>query len=438
MTVGLGPAPAGASVIAESGQAVLAAPVSNTTQGDNESNTLIHFFAEQTGLTLPSALPVDITPPATFPADYQGVSQLTPGTLPAGTRVDSYFLYSDPIGQPLIPVSYSATVTFSTPILGLIVTAGTLAATDAEVGAPGTTYSTNKDTGLEASDQVELVGPDTLHLHFETFVDTDDVRVITAASNPAIAGAGATSQYTEVASDGGIFNFGSDFYGSEGGRRLDKPMVGGAQASGRPGYWTVASDGGVFAFGAAPFEGSMGGHVLDSPIVGMASTADGRGYWLVAADGGVFSFGNARFHGSLGRKKLDSPIVGMAPTPDGDGYWLVAADGGVFSFGNAVSHGSAGSLRLVKPVVGMATTPDGGGYWLVTADGGVFSYGNAVFEGSTGGRRLAKPIVAIKASPDGGGYWLLASDGGVFTFGDAVFHGSMGGHRLDAPVVGAF
>lgn len=38
------------------------------------------------------------------------------------------------------------------------------------------------------------------------------------------------------------------------------------------GYWEVASDGGVFAFGSAVFEGSMGGQVLNAPIVGAAAT----------------------------------------------------------------------------------------------------------------------------------------------------------------------
>ncbi|MGH9103421.1 MAG: protease pro-enzyme activation domain-containing protein [Acidimicrobiales bacterium] len=37
-----------------------------------------------------------------------------------------------------------------------------------------------------------------------------------------------------------------------------------------PGYWEVASDGGIFSFGDASFYGSMGGRPLDKPIVGMA------------------------------------------------------------------------------------------------------------------------------------------------------------------------
>jgi hypothetical protein len=37
------------------------------------------------------------------------------------------------------------------------------------------------------------------------------------------------------------------------------------------GYWLVASDGGVFAFGSARFFGSMGGHGLARPVVGMST-----------------------------------------------------------------------------------------------------------------------------------------------------------------------
>jgi hypothetical protein len=100
------------------------------------------------------------------------------------------------------------------------------------------------------------------------------------------------------------------------------------------GYWEVASDGGIFSYGSAPFYGSTGNIRLNQPIVGMATDPATGGYWFVAADGGIFSF-NAPFYGSMGGKRLNAPIVGMAATPDGGGYWFVAADGGVFSFGDA-------------------------------------------------------------------------------------------------------
>ncbi|MGH9055273.1 MAG: hypothetical protein ACRDYY_05320, partial [Acidimicrobiales bacterium] len=92
----------------------------------------------------------------------------------------------------------------------------------------------------------------------------------------------------------------------------------------RPGYWMVASDGGIFTFGSAGFYGSKGGQPLNEPVVGMAATPEGGGYWMVASDGGIFTFGDAGFYGSEGGKPLNKPIVGMAATPDGGGYWMVA------------------------------------------------------------------------------------------------------------------
>lgn len=97
--------------------------------------------------------------------------------------------------------------------------------------------------------------------------------------------------------------------------------------SGPTGYVLAASDGGVFAFGTG-FYGSAGNIKLDAPIVGMARTPDGNGYWLVASDGGVFSYGDARFYGSTATLKLDAPVVGMTPTSNGQGYWLIAQYGG--------------------------------------------------------------------------------------------------------------
>ena len=186
----------------------------------------------------------------------------------------------------------------------------------------------------------------------------------------------------------------------------------------------AASDGGVFTFGSARFFGSMGGRRLSRPVVGIATPPAHEGYWLVASDGGVFSFGDAHFYGSTGNLRLARPVVGMAASADGRGYWLVASDGGIFTFGTARFHGSTGNLKLAKPIVGMAATPDGGGYWLVASDGGVFAFGDARFYGSEGGRSLAEPITGIAATSDGGGYWLVGSDGGVFAFGDARFYAS--------------
>ena len=387
------PGQSGASVIAVSGPVLFESPPPIVSYGTGESNTTLNFFTERTNFALPTTTPIDITPGPSFPTTYTGTGDLTPGTLAAGTAVDTYFMYSNPVGQPETLYHYIATFTFSAPILGLVVTSSTLSATNVSLGAAGTSYDI-PGTGLENDgdgDAIELVGASTIHVEFATSVGIDAIRVITAATpgtgpggtpgtgpggtpgtGPGGTGGGGVVGYTELASDGGIFNFGTPFFGSMGGQPLNRPMVGGVHVSGQPGYWTVASDGGVFSFGGAGFYGSTGGQPLNAPIVGMASTPDGLGYWLVASDGGIFSYGDAAFYGSRGGKHLNKPIVGMASTPDGRGYWLVASDGGIFSYGDAHFYGSTGALTLNKPIVQMTTTPDGDGYWLLASDGGIF------------------------------------------------------------------
>jgi hypothetical protein len=242
-----------------------------------------------------------------------------------------------------------------------------------------------------------------------------------------------------AASDGGVFAFGgAAFYGSMGGKRLNRPVVTMAATPTGKGYWLVASDGGVFAFGDAGFFGSTGSLTLTKPIVGMAATPSGQGYWLVASDGGVFAFGDAGFFGSTGGRRLDKPMVARAPPPPGLGFGLGAPDGGIFTFGDAVYRGGIGGpagAKLKAPIVGMAATPGGRGYWLAAADGEIFNFGDAPAAGSADGLHLAGPVVSMAATPRGLGYWLVGSDGGIFSFGDAGFAGSLGGLRLAAPIV---
>jgi hypothetical protein len=281
---------------------------------------------------------------------------------------------------------------------------------------------------------------DACNTHVSVVSDDDGgyLRVFVAdyyAKHPLVPIRGG---YWLVASDGGIFPFGSDAggYGSTGNLRLNQPIVGMAATPSGRGYWLVASDGGIFPFGDAGGYGSTGNLRLNQPIVGMAATPSGRGYWLVASDGGIFPFGDAGGYGSTGNLRLNQPIVGMAVTPSGRGYWLVASDGGIFPFGDAGGYGSTGNLRLNQPILGMAATHSGHGYWLVAGDGGIFPFGDAAGYGSAGGLALNRPVVGMAATPSGLGYWLVAADGGIFPFGDAPGLGSTGGIALNRPIVG--
>jgi hypothetical protein len=63
-----------------------------------------------------------------------------------------------------------------------------------------------------------------------------------------------------------MFSFGGAiFHGSTGGVALAKPVVGMAATPDGGGYWLVASDGGIFAFGTAGYYGSVPGIPVTSP-----------------------------------------------------------------------------------------------------------------------------------------------------------------------------
>ena len=74
-----------------------------------------------------------------------------------------------------------------------------------------------------------------------------------------------------VARDGGVFAFNAPYFGSMGGIPLNAPIVSIAAAPAGDGYYLVASDGGIFTFGTgAHFQGSAGALHLVKPVVGMA------------------------------------------------------------------------------------------------------------------------------------------------------------------------
>ncbi|HLF40773.1 MAG TPA: hypothetical protein VI854_04775, partial [Acidimicrobiia bacterium] len=384
---------ADAGITGQGGSVIVTAPLPDVRPGASENDAAIRMFLERSEQVLPLPLLTD----AALPGLYDDILDL-PAEVPviaAGTKVDSYLLHADVVGEPTFGPTLLARVGFDRDILGVIMQGATLDATDLLVGAEGTTYLNGRQKrGIEweaKQDSVKIVDARTVEVSFNINTVVDEVRIITAGTPagtvvvPVPTPTGLTTGYRFVASDGGVFSFGNrGFFGSTGDMTLNQPVVAGGETSTARGYWLIARDGGVFSFGDAKFFGSTGAIKLNQPIVAMASTPEDAGYWLFASDGGVFNYGNAGFEGSMGKTKLNQPIVGAAATPSGKGYWMVAADGGIFSFGDAEFQGSTGAIKLNQPIVGMAPTPTGQGYWLVASDGGIFTFGDAVFLGSTG------------------------------------------------------
>lgn len=143
------------------------------------SDTQAFVFTERQCETLTANLPVDVLNPT---GTYRDTAT-QPGVIPAGTRVDSYYVHFDQPGTAGTE-SVTGTLTFDQPVLGIIFLTPTLNATDAAVGAPGTTYPTGANTafrGYEGPSDTVQVSADRLTVTFTATVGAfqDELRIIT-------------------------------------------------------------------------------------------------------------------------------------------------------------------------------------------------------------------------------------------------------------------
>ena len=113
-----------------------------------ESDDYIQLYIEQCGFTLPVDVDVDWTPTGVEQIHKGSVScALTPGTIPAGTVVDVYFLHFDLVTQKRW---LTGEFQFTRPVLGMILPRGTdFATTDVLLGGPNTLYPTDVSRGYE-------------------------------------------------------------------------------------------------------------------------------------------------------------------------------------------------------------------------------------------------------------------------------------------------
>lgn len=185
-----------ATILAPTGAVSIVSPPTDISTGATESDTVILAFAERQNVTLPADVAADITVPGTSPSG--GVQHLSPGTIAAGTGINSYFIHFDVVGTPAPTSAIPATgsVSFDSDVLGLIVLDAKLNATHTFPGMPGTTYSTGGGleivgggAGTGANDQVTLSADRrTVTFNFRDAESPDDIRIITSVPEPSTLG----------------------------------------------------------------------------------------------------------------------------------------------------------------------------------------------------------------------------------------------------------
>jgi len=183
-----------AAIVGTTGAIVVVSSPSNVRLGFLESNTSILAFAEQSNKTLANDLAVNISAPSTVP---NGSSiNLTPGTIPAGTHVDSWLLHFDPVGTPQLALALSGSITFDRPVLGIEVLSTSLDNTDGLLGASGSEYTLRDPlkglelavgmAGINTFDGITLSADrKTVTTILSTQLNFDQVRIITAVPEPS-------------------------------------------------------------------------------------------------------------------------------------------------------------------------------------------------------------------------------------------------------------
>ncbi|HTQ57650.1 MAG TPA: hypothetical protein VMI94_24445 [Bryobacteraceae bacterium] len=180
--------PAYGSIIVVSGEVTEIPAPASIQPGQLLSDSAIYLFNEQVDLTLPSSVTVGISQPGSYTVG--GSTPLTPGTLAAGVTVNSYLLRAAPESNPADANNrqFEGEITFGDgeKIIGIMLGADNIGATDIIFGAPGTSYPPGSlaNGGLEPGDFIWVSGNDeTVYVSFHVDADTsgmDMIRILTS------------------------------------------------------------------------------------------------------------------------------------------------------------------------------------------------------------------------------------------------------------------
>ncbi|HEV7657260.1 MAG TPA: hypothetical protein VGP36_21375 [Mycobacteriales bacterium] len=139
-------------------------PPASVDVGALESDQYVRSFAERYNQTLTSNLTVGGT------------------TVPAGTKVNVYYVHDDHVGSDNAAHTLTGSEGFGTKVLATATSTADLQATTALFKAPGTTYPTSTDQGLEFDDSVtKYVDQTGINFTLNSYNASDAARVITLA-----------------------------------------------------------------------------------------------------------------------------------------------------------------------------------------------------------------------------------------------------------------
>lgn len=185
-------------IVAASGKVQVVEMPDAAPDGRLKLDPRIRIFVEQRDVTLDEAITVDVSRPGTVPkrtARYGPKGKrkqkdnidpnLSPKTIPAGTRVNSYYIHYGTDGLAPTKRIASGSITFDDKIIGIVIKAENQLATNSALGVPGLRYpgaaggfdfmSRDKNSVTLSTDRHKL----TFTMAVSTA--TDNIRVITSA-----------------------------------------------------------------------------------------------------------------------------------------------------------------------------------------------------------------------------------------------------------------
>jgi hypothetical protein len=164
-----------------------------------QSNTNVFGYAEKIGYVLSQAVLVDTL--TNGAATYDQLTDLTPGFLPVGMRVNSYFMHFDPATGTLLQNRTAGTVQIvfesDLRIVGIQLGVATLnSAVSGQLMLPGVNYETNNllrglefvNVGSVPKDVIQLIDSHTIQFTLNSStLALDEMRILVQTPEPSYA-----------------------------------------------------------------------------------------------------------------------------------------------------------------------------------------------------------------------------------------------------------